>query len=131
MELRAPFRDIDIIRSGMKISPTFKLYVDGQLDKYLHRKLAEHLGLPKEVCWEDRLPPTEKPSLHECIRSLADDLGYDSLKRSEKGSDSERVGNVYRYLDKKLIKDTYTDLTVEAYLDDISKSWPEIRDHIK
>jgi len=93
VELRVPFLDKEVIRTGLAISPELKvLKRDGfYIRKYILRKAADGL-LPPELLWKEKKAIQYGTGVQKILDRLARDAGF-----------SKREGNhIEKYLKQKL-----------------------------
>ncbi len=99
VELRVPFLDPDVIDASMSISESLKIR-DGSL-KYIHRRLAEALGLPKFISWRPKEAAQHGSKVHDVLLDIVREKAV-SLENGagDKNMISvERLGSAHRYTD--------------------------------
>jgi len=89
IELRVPFLDKDVIKTGLAIIPELKVLKKGSLyiRKYIFRKTAEDL-LPPELLWKEKKAIQYGTGVQKILNKLARDAGFS--QRGEK--------NIEKYL---------------------------------
>jgi asparagine synthase (glutamine-hydrolysing) len=100
IELRVPYLDPRVIGTAMRIAPALKIR-DGEL-KYLHRKLAEQVGVPGTVAWRAKEAAQHGSNVHETLKGVLARLeeahGAGSHDEQPKPDDAtEELGSAYRY----------------------------------
>lgn len=131
IELREPFLDPEVIRVALSID--MRLNVKGGHDtfgKHVHRRLAQKLGIPKEIAYRVKEAAQHGSGMHDVIGDIAIKRGFDgeSVPASylETLSQRERVGSSQRYGylfgDEKIWT---AEPHVQMYLDSISKKLPQ------
>lgn len=77
VELRVPFLDKEVIKTGLAISPELKvLKQDGSYTrKYILRKAAENT-LPPEVLWKEKKAMQYGTGVQKVLNWLARDSGF-------------------------------------------------------
>ena len=83
IELRVPFLDKDVIKTGLAIIPELKVLKKGSLyiRKYIFRKTAEDL-LPPELLWKEKKAIQYGTGVQKILNKLARDAGFS--QRDEK-----------------------------------------------
>ena len=101
IELRAPYLDVNLIRTAMRISPRLKLEGSGdQLGKRVHRQAAVELGVPPYLAFRAKDPAQSGSGIHGIIERIArrrveevdTELVDENIKRDK--------GSLYRYGDE-------------------------------
>ncbi len=98
IELRAPYLDINVIRTAMRISPRLK--IEGEADnmrKRVHRQAAVELGVPPYLSFRAKDPAQSGSGIHGIIERVAlrkvgrvdNDLVDENIRRDK--------GSLYRY----------------------------------
>ena len=127
IELREPFLDPEVIKVALATS--LRLNVRGGDDNYgkhVHRKLAEALGIPKDVAYRIKEAAQHGSGMHGMLDTIARKHGFDDstiphiyleeLKMREKIGSSQRYG--YLFGDGKI---WIAEPHMQMYLDSISK----------
>ena len=127
LELREPFLDPEVIKVALATS--LRLSVRGGDDNYgkhVHRKLAEALGIPKDIAYRIKEAAQHGSGMHGMIDAIARKHGFDDftippiyleeLKMREKIGSSQRYG--YLFGDGKI---WVAEPHMQMYLDSISK----------
>jgi asparagine synthase (glutamine-hydrolysing) len=136
IEMREPFLDINLIKLSMQID--LKLNVKGGSDtlgKHVHRKLAQKLGIPKNIAYRIKEAAQHGSGMHEIFDSIAKKHGFDEftvsrsylevLKHREKIGSSQRYGYLFEN-EKMWIAEPH----VQMYLDSLSKALPTLEQNI-
>jgi asparagine synthase (glutamine-hydrolysing) len=127
IELREPFLDSEVIR--VALATELRLNVKGGNDilgKHVHRKLAQSLGIPKDIAYRVKEAAQHGSGMHDVIGAIARRRGFDDASVPESYLDSlllrERIGSSQRYGylfgDEKIWT---AEPHVQMYLDSISK----------
>ena len=138
IEMREPFLDLKLIRLSMKID--LRLNVKGELDafgKHVHRKLAQDLGIPRDIAYRSKEAAQHGSGIHQVIDLIARKHGYDESTISSKYLDllkaRERVGSSQRYgylFENEKKQMWIAEPHVQMYLDSISKILPTIEQNV-
>lgn len=131
IELREPFLDPEVIRTALSID--LHLNVKGGHDtfgKHVHRRLAQKLGIPKEIAYRVKEAAQHGSGMHDVISDIAIKRGFDestvpasyleALGQREKIGSSQRYG--YLFGDEKIWT---AEPHVQMYLDSVSKKLPQ------
>lgn len=129
IEMREPFLDLKLIRLSMKID--LRLNVKGLSDafgKHVHRKLAQELGIPRDIAYRSKEAAQHGSGIHQVIDLIARKHGFDESTISAKYLDvlksRERIGSSQRYgylFENEKKKMWIAEPHVQMYLDSISK----------
>jgi asparagine synthase (glutamine-hydrolysing) len=132
VEMREPFLDLELIRLGMKID--LRLNVKGISDtfgKHVHRKLAQNLGIPRDIAYRSKEAAQHGSGIHQAIDMIARKHGFDESTVSQNYLEllesRERVGSSQRYgylFENEKRKMWIAEPHVQMYLDSISKALP-------
>ena len=127
IELREPFLDSEVIKVALATS--LRLNVRGGSDgfgKHVHRKLAEHLGIPHDIAYRIKEAAQHGSGMHGMLDDIARKHGFDEstipanyleeLKMREKIGSSQRYG--YLFVDGKI---WIAEPHIQMYLDSILK----------
>jgi asparagine synthase (glutamine-hydrolysing) len=138
IEMREPFLDLKLIRLSMKID--LRLNVRGMSDafgKHVHRKLAQELGIPREIAYRSKEAAQHGSGIHQVIDLIARKHGFDEstvstryldlLKSREKVGSSQRYGYLFENEKKKM---WIAEPHVQMYLDSISRVLPTIEQNV-
>ena len=130
IELREPFLDPEVIR--VALATDLRLNVKGGRDtfgKHVHRKLAQALGIPKDIAYRVKEAAQHGSGMHGMINAIAQKHGFDDsavpvsyldvLRSRERIGSSQRYG--YLFGDEKIWT---AEPHVQMYLDSISKKLP-------
>jgi asparagine synthase (glutamine-hydrolysing) len=125
IEMREPYLDKQVIRTAFDINP--KLNVIGPNDllgKRVHRKLANELGIPKEISYRNKAAAQHGSGIHFIIDEIARENNFDEsrvssgylreLAKRELLGSSQRYG--FKYGNKEL---WLTSPHIQMYLDRI------------
>ncbi|MFX0163589.1 MAG: asparagine synthetase B family protein [Candidatus Hodarchaeota archaeon] len=103
IELRAPYLDVELIQTAMKISP--KIKVRSQNDdqrKIVHRDLALKMGVPKHIAYRKKIMAQEGSNIHALIQEIAKEYFKDNeMLEKELEIWPEDYGSTYRYVNEK------------------------------
>jgi asparagine synthase (glutamine-hydrolysing) len=136
IEMREPFLDIGIIRCSMGMD--LKLNIKGASDilgKHVHRKLAQKLGIPKNIAYRIKEAAQHGSGMHSIFDTIARKHGFDESTISKKYLDvlqiREKMGSSQRYgylfeNEKMWIAEPH----VQMYLDSISKTLPTFEQNL-
>jgi len=105
IELREPFLDTDLIDTELKIDPRLNIINEGDtydnLGKRVHRRLAEKIGIPREIAYRIKEAAQHGSGVHEILDRLARKNGFDELQINDKYiaklNKRELVGSSQRY----------------------------------
>ncbi|MDP9287210.1 MAG: asparagine synthetase B [Thermoproteota archaeon] len=130
IEMREPFLDMKVIRLSMQMD--LKLNVKGVEDmfgKHVHRKLAQRLGIPRNIAYRIKEAAQHGSGMHNVVDAIARKHGFDEstisnryldvLRSREKIGSSQRYGYLFEN-EKMWIAEPH----VQMYLDSISKTLP-------
>ena len=136
IEMREPFLDIGVIRCSMGMD--LKLNIKGASDilgKHVHRKLAQKLGIPKNIAYRIKEAAQHGSGMHSIFDTIARKHGFDEATISKKYLDvlqtREKMGSSQRYgylfeNEKMWIAEPH----VQMYLDSISKTLPTFEQNL-
>ncbi len=138
IEMREPFLDLKLIRLSMKID--LRLNVKGVSDafgKHVHRKLAQELGIPRDIAYRSKEAAQHGSGIHQVIDMIARKHGFDEstistryldlLKSRERVGSSQRYGYLFEDEKKKM---WIAEPHVQMYLDSISKVLPTLEQNV-
>jgi asparagine synthase (glutamine-hydrolysing) len=130
IELREPFLDPEVIR--VALSTSLRLNIRGGQDsfgKHVHRKLAQSLGIPKDIAYRIKEAAQHGSGMHGMLDAIARKHGFsdsaiphnylEELKTRERIGSSQRYG--YLFGDEKI---WIAEPHMQMYLDSISKKLP-------
>jgi asparagine synthase (glutamine-hydrolysing) len=136
IEMREPFLDTEVIRVSARTD--LRLNVKSAHDsfgKHVHRKLAQKLGIPRNIAYRIKEAAQHGSGIHSIFDSIARKHGFDESTLSSRylevlGS-RERIGSSQRYGylfgdEKMWIAEPH----VQMYLDSISKSLPTFEQNV-
>jgi asparagine synthase (glutamine-hydrolysing) len=136
IEMREPFLDIEVIRCSMGMD--LKLNIKGASDilgKHVHRKLAQKLGIPKNIAYRIKEAAQHGSGMHSIFDTIARKHGFDEstiskryldvLQTREKMGSSQRYGYLFEN-EKMWIAEPH----VQMYLDSISKTLPTFEQNL-
>jgi asparagine synthase (glutamine-hydrolysing) len=136
IEMREPFLDTEVIRCSMGMD--LKLNIKGTTDimgKHIHRKLAQKLGIPKNIAYRIKEAAQHGSGMHDIFDTIARKHGFDESTISKKYLDvlqtREKMGSSQRYgylfeNEKMWIAEPH----VQMYLDSISKTLPTFEQNL-
>ncbi len=125
IELRVPFLDPEVIYTAMSMTMKLKIK-DGEV-KYIHRKLAEKIGVPKFLAWRPKEAAQHGSNVHDELKKVLKkrkkklEMPKKTKKGRLNGEKSEKLGSLYRYSVKG-------DLDIDSYKGD--EEYQEILDTI-
>ena len=132
IELREPFLDPEVIRVALGID--LRLNVKGGRDtlgKHVHRRVAQSLGIPKDIAYRVKEAAQHGSGMHNMIEAIAIKRGFDYsvvpasyldvLRLRERIGSSQRYG--YLFGDEKIWT---AEPHVQMYLDSLSKKMPQL-----
>lgn len=138
IEMREPFLDLKLIRLSMKID--LRLNVKGISDafgKHVHRKLAQELGIPRDIAYRSKEAAQHGSGIHQVIDLIARKHGFDESTISAKYLDvlksRERIGSSQRYgylFEDEKKKMWIAEPHVQMYLDSICKVLPTLEQNV-
>ena len=127
IELREPFLDPEVIK--MALATSLRLNVRGGSDsfgKHVHRKLAETLGIPRDIAYRIKEAAQHGSGMHGMLDAIARKHGFkdstvpdiylEELKVREKIGSSQRYGHLF--VDGKI---WIAEPHIQMYLDSILK----------
>jgi asparagine synthase (glutamine-hydrolysing) len=130
IEMREPFLDMEIIRVSMHMD--LKLNVksgDDAFGKHVHRRLAQKLGIPKNIAYRIKEAAQHGSGMHSVFDTIARNHGFDestipmgyldALRLRERIGSSQRYGHLFEN-ETMWIAEPH----VQMYLDSISKTLP-------
>ena len=131
IELREPFLDPEVIKVALGID--LHLNVRGGHDtfgKHVHRRLAQKLGIPKDIAYRVKEAAQHGSGVHDVIGNIAEKRGFndaaitanylETLSLRERIGSSQRYG--YLFGDEKIWT---AEPHVQMYLDSLSKKQPQ------
>jgi diphthine-ammonia ligase len=77
LELRVPFLDEKLIKYSLRIPAKYKL--KDEKNKIILRKIAEEMGVPKEIAWRKKRAAQYGSNTHKTIKKLAKKNGYSRI----------------------------------------------------
>jgi asparagine synthase (glutamine-hydrolysing) len=109
IELREPFLDTDLIDTVLRIDPRLNIQNNGSnydnLGKRVHRRLAEKIGIPKEIAYRIKEAAQHGSGVHNTLDLLARKNGFnesrintsymDKLNKRELMGSSQRYGHLF------------------------------------
>jgi asparagine synthase (glutamine-hydrolysing) len=125
IELRVPFLDPEVIYVAMSMSEKLKIK-EGEI-KFIHRKLAEKIGVPKFLAWRPKEAAQHGSNVHDELKKVLKKRKKDLKipKRTKKNvrtkEKSEKLGSLYRY-------EIEGDVDIDSYEED--KEYQDILDSI-
>ena len=127
IELREPFLDSEVIKTALSID--MRLNVKNghdTLGKHVHRRLAQKLGIPKDIAYRVKEAAQHGSGMHGMLDSIARKHGFDEstipalyldeLRLRERVGSSQRYG--YLFGDEKI---WIAEPHVQMYLDGLTK----------
>jgi asparagine synthase (glutamine-hydrolysing) len=125
IEMREPYLDKQVIKTAFNINPRLNVIgPNDQLGKHVHRKLAEQLGIPKEIAYRNKAAAQHGSGIHFVIDEIARENNFDESRISssylEDLEKRELLGSSQRYGFKYGNKDLWlTSPHIQMYLDRI------------
>ncbi len=132
IELREPFLDPEVI--AVALATSLRLNVRGKADsfgKHVHRKLAQALGIPKDIAYRMKEAAQHGSGMHGMLDAIARKQGFsdssvpsnylEELKMREKMGSSQRYG--YLFGDEKI---WIAEPHMQMYLDSLLKKLPRL-----
>ncbi|WP_415282211.1 asparagine synthetase B family protein [Candidatus Nitrososphaera sp. FF02] len=126
VELREPFLDMEVVAASMAMDLRLNVKPDDMFGKRVHRRLAERLGIPKDIAFRVKEAAQHGSGVHGMLESIARKNGFDEtaitsgylreLQTKEKMGSSQRYG----YLFEKERKLWVAEPHVQMYLDSIA-----------
>jgi asparagine synthase (glutamine-hydrolysing) len=110
IELREPFLDPNLIDTVLRIDPRLNIQNDGvdafdTLGKRVHRRLAEKMGIPREIAYRIKEAAQHGSGIHSLLDSIARKNGFtemsvkenylDKLNKRELMGSSQRYGHLF------------------------------------
>lgn len=124
MELRVPYLDPEVVDVAMSMD--LKLKIRGGEVKFIHRKLAENVGVPKYLAWRPKEAAQHGSKVHESLKKVLRErkkaMGSTPENRNRRSKEkAEKLGSLYRYSIKG-------DTDIESYEED--EELQKVLDHI-
>jgi asparagine synthase (glutamine-hydrolysing) len=126
VELREPFLDMGVVAASMAMDLRLNVKPDDLFGKRVHRRLAERLGIPRDIAFRVKEAAQHGSGVHDMLESIARKNGFDEtaitsgylreLQTKEKMGSSQRYG----YLFEKERKLWVAEPHVQMYLDSIA-----------
>jgi asparagine synthase (glutamine-hydrolysing) len=127
VEMREPFLDRDVIRAAMDMDLRLNVRKDDRFGKRVHRRLAQELGIPKDIAFRVKEAAQHGSGVHSLIDAIARKNGFDEgsvtagylqlLESKEKMGSSQRYGYMFEKEQKMWIAEPH----VQMYLDSLVK----------
>lgn len=100
IELRVPYLDPEVIRVAMSISEELKIKENEV--KYVHRKLADVVGVPTFISWRPKEAAQHGSSVHNALKKVIERKKKGVSMRKIRAEDirnktGEKLGSAYRY----------------------------------
>jgi asparagine synthase (glutamine-hydrolysing) len=122
IELRIPYLDPTVIKSSMAVSTDLK--IRNNTLKYLHRKLANEVGLPDYISWRPKEAAQHGSNVHDALKKviskrkeLLKDSPEDDLIIKKRPQ--EELGSAYRYSSHKVYAEDEENRGIQYVLDRI------------
>lgn len=132
VEMREPFLDIGVIDTSMAIDMRLNVRKNDRFGKWVHRRLAQKLGIPKDIAFRVKEAAQHGSGVHSAVDAIARKHGYDEksitpgylkvLEKKERMGSSQRYG----YLFEKVQKNWIAEPHVQMYLDGLGNDPPII-----
>ncbi|HZD35154.1 MAG TPA: asparagine synthetase B [Nitrososphaeraceae archaeon] len=134
IEMREPFLDLKLIRFSTQVD--LRLNVKGVSDtfgKHVHRKLAQAIGIPREIAYRSKEAAQHGSGIHQVFDMIARKHGFEESTLSSKYlshlQSRERVGSSQRYgylFEDNAQKMWIAEPHVQMYLDSIAGNLPPV-----
>jgi asparagine synthase (glutamine-hydrolysing) len=128
VEMREPFLDISVIDTSMDIDMRLNVHKNDKFGKRVHRKLAQKLGIHKDVAFRVKEAAQHGSGVHSAIDVIARKHGFDEravtssyrklLESHERVGSSQRYGYLFEKEQKMWIAEPH----VQMYLDSLVKA---------
>jgi asparagine synthase (glutamine-hydrolysing) len=128
VEMREPFLDIGVIDASMDITMQLNVRKNDRFGKWVHRRLAQKLGIPKDIAFRVKEAAQHGSGVHSAIDAIARKHGFDEsavtssyrklLESHERVGSSQRYGYMFEKEQKMWIAEPH----VQMYLDSLVKS---------
>jgi asparagine synthase (glutamine-hydrolysing) len=128
VEMREPFLDIGVIYASMDIDMRLNVRKKDKFGKRVHRRLAQKLGIPKDIAFRVKEAAQHGSGVHSAIDAIARKHGFDEsavtssylklLESHERVGSSQRYGYIFEKEQKMWIAEPH----VQMYLDSLVKS---------
>ncbi|HEX5456810.1 MAG TPA: asparagine synthase (glutamine-hydrolyzing) [Candidatus Nitrosotalea sp.] len=124
IELRVPYLDSEVINVAMSISEDLKIKENHV--KYIHRKLAQDIGVPLDLAWRKKEAAQHGSNVHNKLLKMLEKMAKATPEKiSTLCHTSENLGSAYRYN-----HDTYKkNHQIQNFLDNLGEKlglYPEI-----
>ena len=127
VEMREPFLDIGVIDTSMDIDMRLNVRKNDKFGKWVHRRLAQKLGIPKRIAFRVKEAAQHGSGIHSAIDAIARRHGFDEsavtpdylkhLESQERVGSSQRYGHLFEKEQKMWIAEPH----VQMYLDSLGK----------
>ncbi|MGI0102934.1 MAG: asparagine synthase (glutamine-hydrolyzing) [Nitrosotalea sp.] len=94
IELRVPYLDPKVIDVAMSISDDLK--IKGSNVKYLHRMLAQDVGVPLSIAWREKEAAQHGSHVHNNLLKIIEKMN-DTACNTISLENTENLGSAYRY----------------------------------
>lgn len=94
IELRVPYLDPKVIDVAMSISDGLK--IKGDNVKYLHRMLAQDVGVPLHIAWREKEAAQHGSQVHDNLLKIIEKMNDHTCNTLSLES-TENLGSAYRY----------------------------------
>lgn len=128
VEMREPFLDGDVIKVSMDVDLRLNVKKDDPYGKHVHRKLAQKLGIPKDIAFRPKEAAQHGSGVHAVIDAIARYNGFSedsvtagylrTLESKEKVGSSQRYGYLFEKEQRMWIAEPH----VQMYLDSLAKT---------
>lgn len=128
VEMREPFLDIGVIDTSMDIDMRLNVRRNDMFGKWVHRRLAQKLGIPKDIAFRIKEAAQHGSGVHSAIDAIARKHGFDEsavtssylkiLESQERIGSSQRYGYLFEKEQKMWIAEPH----VQMYLDSLVKA---------
>ena len=128
VEMREPFLDLGVIGTSMEIDMRLNVRKNDKFGKWVHRRLAQKLGIPRDIAFRVKEAAQHGSGVHSAIDAIARKHGFDEsavtsgylklLESQERVGSSQRYGYLFEKEQKMWIAEPH----VQMYLDSLVKA---------
>ncbi|HEX6067577.1 MAG TPA: asparagine synthase (glutamine-hydrolyzing) [Nitrososphaera sp.] len=128
VEMREPFLDLGVIETSMDIDMRLNVRKNDRFGKWVHRRLAQKLGIPRGIAFRIKEAAQHGSGVHSAIDAIARKHGFDEsavtsgylkiLESHERVGSSQRYGYLFEKEQKMWIAEPH----VQMYLDSLVKT---------
>lgn len=128
VEMREPFLDLGVIETSMEIDMRLNVRKNDRFGKWVHRRLAQKLGIPRDIAFRVKEAAQHGSGVHSVIDAIARKHGFDEsavtsgylkiLESHERVGSSQRYGYLFEKEQRMWIAEPH----VQMYLDSFVKT---------